>query len=143
MIHVTRIEKFNAAHRLHNSSKSDEWNRQVYGVCNHENWHGHNYVLEVTVSGEPDPDTGYVIDLGTLKQVIRKRIVAKCDHRNLNLDVEFLKGIIPSTENLVLAFFKELKDDIAEACTNGGQLRSVKLYETDNNWAEYISPAFL
>ncbi|MEX0685611.1 MAG: 6-carboxytetrahydropterin synthase [Balneolales bacterium] len=142
MIHVTRIEKFNAAHRLHNPEKSDEWNKKVYGVCNHSNWHGHNYVLEVTVSGDPDPETGYVIDLGKLKQVIRERIVSKCDHRNLNLDVEFLEDLIPSTENLVYAFFEELKDDIAEACTNGGQLKSVKLYETDKNMAEYISPAF-
>lgn len=143
VIHVTRIEKFNAAHRLHNPQKSDEWNLEVYGVCNHANWHGHNYIIEVTVSGEPDPKTGYVIDLGKLKQVIRNRIVSKCDHRNLNLDVDFLQNIIPSTENLVFAFYNELKDDIANVCTNGGQLSSVKLYETDKNMAEYKAPAFV
>ncbi|MEX0780375.1 MAG: 6-carboxytetrahydropterin synthase [Balneolales bacterium] len=142
MIHVTRTEKFNAAHRLHNPQKSDEWNLAVYGVCNHSNWHGHNYTIEVTVSGEPDPETGYVIDLGKLKQVIRDRITSKCDHRNLNLDVEFLQDIIPSTENLVYAFYKELKDDIAKVSTNGGQLSSVRLYETDKNMAEYKAPGF-
>ncbi|MEX2641485.1 MAG: 6-carboxytetrahydropterin synthase [Balneolales bacterium] len=137
MIHVTRIEKFNAAHRLHNPNKSDEWNLNVFGECNHSNWHGHNYTLEVTVSGEPDPETGYIIDLGDLKKVIRDRIVAKCDHKNLNLDVDFLRNIIPSTENLVYAFFNELKNDIAAVCTNGGQLSAVRLYETDKNYAEY------
>lgn len=136
MIYVTRKEHFNAAHRLHNPSKSDEWNRTVFGPCNHPNWHGHNYVIEVTVAGEPDPDTGYVVDLGKLKKVIHDRITSKCDHKNLNLDVDFLKGVIPSSENLAKCFFHEIKNDISEICKHGS-LYSVKLFETERNIAEF------
>lgn len=137
MVLVTRKSHFNAAHRLHNPNKSDEWNRETFGECNHPNWHGHNYNLEVTVAGEPDPETGYVIDLGDLKRIIKERILEKCDHRNLNLDVPFLEGIIPSTENLVKAFYKELKEPIEEAVYGKGLLYSVKLFETERNLAEY------
>jgi 6-pyruvoyltetrahydropterin/6-carboxytetrahydropterin synthase len=98
MMLVTREIYFNAAHRLHNPAKSDEWNRQMYGLCNSPNWHGHNYRIEVTVRGEVDPETGYVVDLGVLKRVVEEEIVAHCDHKNLNLDVPFLTGVIPSTE---------------------------------------------
>lgn len=137
MIFVTRKAHFNAAHRLHNPAKSDEWNRETYGPCNHANWHGHNYVLEVTVAGEPDPDTGYLIDLGRLKSIIQKKILDPCDHRNLNLDVPFLQNIIPSTENLVRAFYHQLKADVEAEASLGAVLHSVRLFETERNYAEY------
>lgn len=137
LVFVKRKAHFNAAHRLHNPDKSDDWNRQIYGKCNHENWHGHNYTLEVTVAGEPDEETGYVIDLSDLKTIIRERIVEKCDHRNLNLDVDFLDGIIPSTENLVKAFFRELEEPIDEKSSESGFLYSIRLQETERNAAEY------
>lgn len=137
MVFVTRKAHFNAAHRLHNPEKSDEWNRQTFGKCNHENWHGHNYVIKVTVAGTPDDVTGYVIDLSTLKSIIKEEIVDKCDHKNLNLDVSFLEGIMPSTENLVKAFFEQMEAPILQAAEGNGFLYSVKLQETERNSAEY------
>ena len=132
-VYVTRKVHFNAAHRLHNPAKSDAWNQETFGPCNNPNWHGHNYVLEVTVAGDPNPETGYVIDLGVLKKVIEEKIVSKCDHSNLNLEVDFLSGIIPSTENLVVAFWKEL-----EGALPSGNLHCIRLYETERNRAEYF-----
>lgn len=137
MVFVTRQAHFNAAHRLHNPNKSDQWNKQTFGKCNHENWHGHNYIVKVTVAGEPDEETGYVIDLSKLKTIIESRIVEKCDHKNLNLDVSFLDGIMPSTENLVEAFFKELEDPIRMATDSNGFLYEVELQETERNSAKY------
>ena len=131
-VYITRKAHFNAAHRLHNPAKSDEWNQETYGNCNHPNWHGHNYSLEVTIAGEPDPDTGYVMDLGELKNVIRQAIIEPCDHRNLNLDVDFLQGVIPSAENLAIAFWKQLEPRITTA-----RLVSIRLWETERNVAEY------
>lgn len=131
-VYVTRKVRFNAAHRLHNPNKSDEWNREMYGVCNNPNWHGHNYVLEVTVAGEPDPETGFIVDLAELKRIITERVVSRCDHRNLNLDVDFMQGIMPSTENFAIAIWDELKDAMPN-----GRLHRVRLEETDNNSAEY------
>lgn len=131
-VYVTRKVQFNAAHRLHNPEKSDEWNRQTFGKCNSPNWHGHNYTLEVTVVGEPDPDTGYVIDLGDLKRLVNDKVVSKVDHANLNLDVDFMAGTLPSTENFVIAIWNELEGHIP-----GGTLHSLRLRETDNNSAEY------
>jgi len=109
----------------------------VFGKCNNPNWHGHNYVMEVTVAGEPDPETGYVIDLGDLKRIIQKNILDKCDHKNLNLEVPFLEGVIPTSENLVKAFFQELEDDINAEAYGSSSLHSVKLFETERNIAEY------
>lgn len=137
MILVNRKVHFNAAHRLHNPEKSKEWNKDTFGKCNHENWHGHNYKLEVTVAGTPDRETGYVIDLSKLKSIINKQIVEKCDHKNLNLDVDFLDGIIPSTENLVKAFFEQLEEPISKASSEDGFLYSVTLEETERNAAKY------
>jgi 6-pyruvoyltetrahydropterin/6-carboxytetrahydropterin synthase len=131
-VHVTRVVRFNAAHRLHNPAKSDEWNRRTFGKCNNPNGHGHNYTLEVTVAGEPDPDTGYVIDLARLKQIIEERVVAELDHRHMNLDVDFLQGILPSTENVAVAIWHRLADSLPS-----GRLVAVKLWETENNVAEY------
>jgi len=130
--YVTRRVHFNAAHRLHNPEKSDEWNRETFGKCNLPNWHGHNYVVEVTVCGTPNPDTGYVIDLGHLKLIIEEKILDVCDHRNLNLDVPFLHGILPSTENLAVAFWRQLENAIPS-----GTLYAVKVFETERNIAEY------
>jgi 6-pyruvoyltetrahydropterin/6-carboxytetrahydropterin synthase len=135
--YVTRKAHFNASHRLHNPDKPDEWNRRVFGKCNNPNWHGHNYVIEVTVAGNPDPDTGYVIDLGELKSIMNEKIIDPCDHKNLNLEVSFLEGIIPSTENLCKSFFYELEEDVNRAANNESKLYSVKLYETERNIAEY------
>lgn len=129
---MSRRVHFNAAHRLHNPEKSDEWNAEKYGKCNSANWHGHNYVLEVIVTGTPNDETGYVIDLGLLKRIVGERILSKCDHANLNLDVDFLTGILTSTENVAIAFWNELKDAIPT-----GELYSVKLWETERNMVEY------
>lgn len=129
---VTRVAHFNAAHRLHNPELSGDWNRETYGKCNNPRWHGHNYELEVSVIGEPDETTGYVMDLGQLRQIVESTIVEPCDHRNLNEEVPFLEGIIPTTENLVVAFWQQLEPKI-----RGGRLYSVKLYETPRNFAEY------
>lgn len=137
MIFVTRKAHFNAAHRLHNPNRSDEWNRETFGKCNYPNWHGHNYVIEVTVAGEVDPETGFVIDLGKLKGIIREKITEPCDHRNLNLDVPFMEGIMPTTENLAKAFYKELKEEVEAISYDDSVLYSVKVFETERNIAEY------
>lgn len=137
MIYVTRKAHFNASHRLHNPDKPDEWNRRTFGKCNNPNWHGHNYVIEVTVAGNPDPDTGYVIDLGSLKKIIRDSIIDPCDHKNLNMEVPYLKGVIPSTENLCKIFFEQMEADVRKSASKGSRLYSVKLYETERNFAEY------
>ncbi|HET6567496.1 MAG TPA: 6-carboxytetrahydropterin synthase [Rhodothermales bacterium] len=131
-VYVTRTMRFNAAHRLHNPQKSDEWNRQTYGKCNNPNWHGHNYVLTVTVAGEPDPETGYVVDLSELKRIVDERVVSKVDHANLNLDVDFLQGTIPSTENFAVAIWRQLENALP-----AGRLYRIHLQETDNNAVEY------
>lgn len=132
---VTRRVHFNAAHRMENTTRSAAWNREQFGPCNNANWHGHNYELEVTVRGEPDAETGYLLDLGDLKQIIHREIVDKCDHRNLNEDVDFLRGVIPSAENLVIAFWNQLESHIT-----GGQLHCVRLWETPRNRADYYGP---
>ena len=132
---ITRQVHFNSAHRLHNPTKSQAWNKKQYGLCTNPHWHGHNYVLEVSVKGEPDPVTGYLIDLGELKRILNTAVVDKVDHRNLNEEVTFLKGIIPSTENLVIAFWNQIAPHIKH-----GQLHCVRLYETPRNYAEFFGP---
>ena len=132
MLYVTRKETFSAAHRLFNPSFSDKENEKIFGKCSNPNWHGHNYILEVTVAGEVDPGTGFVINLSTLKEIIKEYIIAKVDHKNLNLDTDFMKDIIPSTENIARAIWKELADKLPS-----GKLYSVKLSETENNYFEY------
>ncbi|MEM1126872.1 MAG: 6-carboxytetrahydropterin synthase [Bacteroidota bacterium] len=131
-VYVTRRVHFNAAHRLHNPAKSDAWNQEVFGKCNSPNWHGHNYEMEVTVAGEPDPDTGYVIDLGVLKQVLEDRVLSKVDHANLNTDVDFMQGKLTSTEHFIVAIWGELVDALPS-----GRLHRIRLYETPRNFAEY------
>lgn len=135
VVTITRQVHFNAAHRLWNPTKSKAWNEKQFGLCSNPRWHGHNYVLEVSLRGEPDPGTGCVMDLGELRRLLHERIVDKCDHRNLNEEVGFLRGVIPSTENLAIAFWHELEPHLPP-----GLLRSVKLYETPRNFAEYFGP---
>lgn len=132
MLYVTRREVFSAAHRLHNPSLSDEENLQIFDKCNNLYGHGHNYVLEVTVCGEINPKTGYVVDLKKLKKIIKDNVIKYLDHKHLNYEVEFLKNINPTSENLTVAIWNILKDKIDE-----GRLFSVKLYETENNYFEY------
>lgn len=134
-VYITRQVHFNSAHRLHNPSKSQRWNVATYGLCTNPHWHGHNYVLEVTVRGQPDPDTGYVLDLAALKRILHATVVDICDHRNLNTDVEFLRGVIPTTENLVIAFWSQIAPALP-----AGELHRVRLYETPRNFAEYLGP---
>lgn len=135
-VSITRQVHFNSAHRLFNPTKSQAWNVKQYGLCTNPHWHGHNYVLEVTVCGRPDPETGYIIDLGELKRILHRAVVDKCDHRNLNTDVDFLRGVIPSTENLVIAFWNE----IAPLLPIAAKLQNVRLYETPRNFADYRGP---
>lgn len=133
MVYLTRIEKFNAAHKLWVKSWTEEKNFEVFGKCANKNWHGHNYKLVVTVKGEPDPITGFVIDAKKLSQIIKDTIIEKVDHMNLNMDVDFIpKSKMPTTENLVILFWNEL-----EAVINGCNLHCVKLIETDTIYAEY------
>lgn len=135
-VSITRQVHFNSAHRLYNPAKTPAWNRRQYGLCTNPHWHGHNYVLEVTVRGEPDPVTGYIMDLGELKRILHRAVVDKCDHRNLNDEVDFLRGIIPSTENLVIAFWREIEPHIRPPA----RLHTVRLYETPRNYAEFSGP---
>ncbi|MCH7515581.1 MAG: 6-carboxytetrahydropterin synthase [Bacteroidetes bacterium] len=132
MVYITRRETFAAAHRLFKPELSDEENLTLFGKCSNPNWHGHNYTLEVIVAGEVDPGTGFVMDLKELKEVVRKNVISKVDHKNLNLDTDFMKDKIPTSENIVIAIWNELKDKITK-----GKLYSVKLYETENNYFEY------
>jgi 6-pyruvoyltetrahydropterin/6-carboxytetrahydropterin synthase len=127
---------FNAAHRLYNPAFGRAWNEKQYGLCTNPHWHGHNYVLEVTVGGVPDTKTGYVVDLGKQNQILHKAVVDRCDHRNLNEEVDFLRGIIPTTENLVIAFWREIEPHLRQ-----GRLHRVRLYETPRHYADYFGPA--
>lgn len=131
-VYLTRIEKFNAAHRLWVDDWSEEKNFMEFGKCANKNWHGHNYTLEVTVSGSPDPVTGFVIDVKKLGKIIMENVIEFLDHQNLNLDVEFLRGIMPTTENLAIHIWQQLEDKIPD-----GKLHRIRLQETDKIFAEY------
>ncbi len=135
MVYITRRERFNSAHKLFKAEWSDEKNAEVFGKCSNPNWHGHNYDLFVTVKGHPSPETGFVIDLKFLSALIRERIVDKIDHKNINLDVDFMQGKMASTEILAIAIWEELESYIkAQNC----HLHSVRLHETENNFVEYF-----
>lgn len=136
MIYATRREVFSASHRLFNPKFSNEENDRLFGKCNNLNGHGHNYILEVIVAGEVDPNTGYVIDLKVLKEIIKKNVISKVDHKNLNLDVDFLKGTIPTAESIAIGIWNQLVDKLPS-----GKLYSIKLYETENNYVEYKGKA--
>ena len=137
MIYVSRKEHFNAAHKLYNPSWSKEKNQEVFGPCANENWHGHNYDLIVTVGGTPDPDTGFVIDLKKLSDLIRQEVIEKVDHKNLNLDVEFMSGKMASTENLAIELWNILTPKIS-TISKFGKLHSIRLFETPRNYVEYF-----
>lgn len=137
MINVSRKEHFNAAHKLSNPSWSKEKNLEIFGPCANENWHGHNYDLITTVRGNPDPETGFVIDLKKLSDLIRKEVINRVDHKNLNLDVDFMNGKMASTENLTIEIWKILEPKIPTIC-KFGQLYSLRLYETPRNFVEYF-----
>jgi 6-pyruvoyltetrahydropterin/6-carboxytetrahydropterin synthase len=126
---------FEAAHRLHNPDRSEEWNREVYGKCNNSFGHGHNYVLEVAVEGEINPKTGFLIDMKVLKDILRRIIVDEVDHRHLNHEVPWLEGINPTAENLAMVFYKRLATHLPA----GVRLASVTVHETDRNSAAYRS----
>jgi 6-pyruvoyltetrahydropterin/6-carboxytetrahydropterin synthase len=132
MVYVTRKAEFSAAHRLFNPKFSDEQNAAIFDKCNNPSGHGHNYTIEVTVAGDPDQGTGYVMDLKKLHRLMEKEILEKVDHKHLNYDVEFLKGIIPTAENLAISFWKILSPKIAE-----GRLFSIRVYESEKNYVEY------
>jgi 6-pyruvoyltetrahydropterin/6-carboxytetrahydropterin synthase len=129
---VTRRLMFNAAHRVHNPTLSDEENTRLFGKCNNPNWHGHNYTLDVSVRGPIAERTGYVMDLAVLKRLVEERVVDKIDHKNLNLDVEFMRGVIPTSENIIVAIWRELAPAI-----HPGRLVRLVLWETPNNYVEY------
>ncbi|MBM3178711.1 MAG: 6-carboxytetrahydropterin synthase [Bacteroidetes bacterium] len=136
-VRVSRKEHFNAAHKLSNPAWSKEKNLEIFGPCANENWHGHNYDLIVTVAGRPDPDTGFVVDLKRLSDLIRREVTDKVDHKNLNVDVDFMHGVMPSTENLAVEFWKILQPKIS-AISRFGKLHSIRLYETPLNYVEYF-----
>lgn len=132
MLYLTKKVEFSAAHRLYNPTFNDEQNEKLFDKCNNYYGHGHNYVLEVTIRGFPDPESGYVYDLKKIKTLLNEEIVDKVDHKHLNFDVEFLTGIIPTVENLAVVFWNILQDKFVNA-----ELYKIKLNETDNSWVEY------
>jgi 6-pyruvoyltetrahydropterin/6-carboxytetrahydropterin synthase len=137
MIYITRKEHFNAAHKLFRPDWSDEKNQEVFGKCSNPNWHGHNYDLYVTIKGVPDPNTGFVYDLKDLSEIIKKEVTEKLDHKNINLDVDFMKGKMASTEILTMAIWDQLEPAIK---SEYGQLHSIRLHETERNYVEYFGP---
>jgi 6-pyruvoyltetrahydropterin/6-carboxytetrahydropterin synthase len=134
MVYITRIEHFNAAHKLYNPAWTYEQNEAVFGKCANENWHGHNFELYVTIKGTPNPDTGFVYDVKKLSTIIKKYVIDKIDHKNLNVDVDFMAGKLCSIENLVIAIWQQLEPHIPP----GVQLHSLKLYETPRIFVEYF-----
>lgn len=135
-VRVTRRAHFCSAHRLHREEWSAEQNREVFGDCSNPHWHGHNYVLDVTVEGPVDPETGFVMDLKALKVAMHDDVVADVDHRNLNLEVAWLDGVMPSTENFAVAIWNRLAGSLPQ----GVRLHRVFLQETPNNSVEYLGP---
>lgn len=138
MHYLTRRETFNAAHKLAVAHWGEERNREVFGKCANENWHGHNYDLRITVKGTPDPVTGFVMDAKVLSDLIKVEVVDLLDHSNLNLDIDWFEGIQPTTENLTLKIWEHLENSVTAA---GSSLYRVRLYETENIYADYYGPA--
>ena len=134
-IYITRRETFNAAHKLYREDWSEEKNWEVFGRCSNKNWHGHNFSIYVTVKGVPSEETGFVINLKDLSALLKREVVEPLDHKNLNLDVPFLQGMLASTENMAIQIWERIKGPIAQA---GGELVKIKLVETENNYVEYF-----
>ena len=135
MIYITRRERFNAAHRLFRSDFTDEQNMEVFGKCSNPNWHGHNYELFVTVKGSIDEKTGFLVNLKTLSKIIKQQVINKLDHKNINLEVDFMQGKLASTENLAVGIWEQLEPYIIEL---GTELHCVKVTESENNFVEYF-----
>ena len=129
---VTRRVHFNAAHRLYNPCRSDAWNQQIFGVCSNANYHGHNYEMDVTVEGPIDPETGYVIDINVLKNLVEEKLLTHLDHKNLNLDVTWFQELIPTAENIAAVCWKVLAPELP-----AGRLLRIRLWETPRNYVEY------
>jgi 6-pyruvoyltetrahydropterin/6-carboxytetrahydropterin synthase len=136
MVHICRKEHFNAAHKLFNPKWSKEQNDQVFGPCANENWHGHNFELTVIVKGTPNPDTGFVLDMKKLGKLVKEKIIKQVDHKNLNVDVPFLKGKLPSCETIVMEFWKILAPEI-DQMEGDSQLHCLELHETNKNFVRY------
>jgi 6-pyruvoyltetrahydropterin/6-carboxytetrahydropterin synthase len=134
MVYLTRVEHFNAAHKLYNPRWSRERNEVVFGKCANENWHGHNYELYVTVKGDADPDTGFLLDVKTLSGIVQTQVLEQVDHKNLNMDVPFMKDKMCSTENLAKGIWEQLEPHMPE----GVRLHAIKLYETPRIYVEYF-----
>lgn len=134
MVYLTRVEHFNAAHKLFNPNWSREQNDAVFGVCANENWHGHNFDLYITIKGEVDPDTGFLMDVKKLSKLVQEKVIRKLDHKNLNLDVDFLKDKMCSTENLAIGIWEQLQPHLPAQV----QLHCIKLYETRRIYVEYF-----
>ena len=134
MIYLTRRERFSAAHRMFRPDWSDEINSKVFGKCSNPNWHGHNYILWVTIKGEISAETGFVMNMTLLKEIILRKVIDKLDHRNINTEVDFMKGKIATTENLAVSIWTELHPEIEKA---GATLHCIKIEETENNTVEY------
>jgi 6-pyruvoyltetrahydropterin/6-carboxytetrahydropterin synthase len=137
MIYITRKEHFNAAHRLFRADYDDARNMEVFGKCSNPNWHGHNYELFVTVKGPVNPETGFLINLKELSKIINQFVVDKLDHKNVNLEVDFMAGKLASSENLAIAIWEQLENPVKEA---GALLHCIKLFETERNFVEYYGP---
>lgn len=133
MVYVTRKVHFNGAHKLFNPNWTVEQNDAVFGKCANTNWHGHNFDMYVTVKGMPNPDTGFVMDLKKLKIILEDKVVSKLDHKNFNLDVDFLKDVMPSIENIVMKIWEQIESEMPAGAT----LHCIKLYETENQYVEY------
>lgn len=137
MIYITRRECFNAAHRLFRDDYTDEQNLAVFGKCSNPNWHGHNYHLYVTIKGDVNPETGFLINLKDLSRIINEKVIQKVDHKNINIEVDFMNGKLASSENLAISIWNELEDPLKEL---GAQIHKVRLYESENNIVEYLGP---
>lgn len=134
MMYITRRERFNAAHRLYREDWSDEKNLKVFGKCSNPNWHGHNYIIYITVKGEVSKETGFVVNLKDLSTIIKTMVIDKIDHKNLNIEVDFMKNRIVSTENIAIAIWEVLEEEIQQI---GAKLHCIKIVETENNFVEY------
>tara|TARA_B110000444_G_C18816494_1_gene585426 strand:- start:1119 stop:1532 length:414 start_codon:yes stop_codon:yes gene_type:complete len=135
MIYITRRERFSSTHRLYRADWDDKKNMETFGPCSNQNGHGHNFELFVTIKGKVNPDNGFVMNLKALSPIIKEKIIDKLDHKNINLDVDFMKNKIPSTENLVLEIWNQLQKPVA---AHGASLHCIKVYETENNFVEYF-----
>jgi 6-pyruvoyltetrahydropterin/6-carboxytetrahydropterin synthase len=137
-VEITRREEFSAAHRLHNPELDAAENQRLYGICNNPAGHGHNYAVEVTVRGPLSPRTGMVMDLNRLMVILREQLVAEVDHKHLNVDVPFLRGVVPTAENVAVAFWRRLAPSIESF--EGCQLHRIRLYESRHNYVDYHGP---